>query len=177
MLSNVTGERITPTVTSSCACSHEVSEVTRLSTVYITVCSSMDTPLSYVPRQPSILTTATNTESYSLHTGSSAISTVLYQHTSASLDTNIGSIQPKQTTHSPNQLHPTSVPPQGNTIWDPHETSVETSATQSMKRGETQVRSNHTCKAVEPMNQQKCQANSVKDCPQTQEAAQCTTMW
>ena len=137
LLSNATGERIAPTATSSCACSHEVSEVTLLSTVYITSCSSMDAPFSYHPRQPPILTTAPNTKSDNINTGSLAVSTVPHQDSSASL-ANIRSLQPRQTTHSPNQLHPTPVPPLGNTIGDPHATgSAETTVTQSMRRGET----------------------------------------
>lgn len=132
-LSNATGERITPTATSSCVCSHDVSEVTRLSTVYISVCSRMDTTVPHQPRQPPILTTATNTKSDSKSTGSTVISSMPHQSFTASLD-NIISIQPKPTTHSPHNLQPTPVPSL-EYIGDPHHTGSP--ETESVGVGET----------------------------------------
>ena len=133
-LSNATSGKITPTATSSCACSHDVSEVTRLSTVYINVCSKVDTTVPHQPRQPPILTTATYTKSDSTSTVSTVISTMSHQGSTASLDSTI-STQPKPTTHSLHNLQPTPVPSLENTIGDPHHTGSP--ETESVERGET----------------------------------------
>ena len=94
----------------------------------------MDATVPHQPRQPPILTTATNTKSDSKGTGSTVISTMSHQSFIASLDNSIF-VQPKPTTHSLHNLQPTLVPSLENTIGGLHHTGGP--ETESVDRGET----------------------------------------
>ena len=132
-----TVEGIKPTAAHSCRCSHDVHEVTRMSTVYLSVCSTMGA--AHYPsstRQPSIPSTATHGKPDNTQTDPTAtISTGGDQ--GATTSTVLANVQTHLATSSVRQLPPTLMTPAGHAPRGPHTTgSVGAQTEHNVIKGE-----------------------------------------
>lgn len=135
---SATLEGVKPTAAHSCACSHEVPEVTRMLTVYVSVCSNMNAAHHPSrPRQPPILSTATHDKPDNTQTGTTATITTETNQGATATPILASAIQTQITTPSLHRLQPTPMTPTGHATRDPQATgSGGTEGEYNGERGE-----------------------------------------